>query len=63
MVAGFYVKVDGPLPEREHYLEASLRRFLYTLQLVPEGNGKLLEIGAGPLLHHRSCWRRTVTTI
>jgi len=25
-----------------------LRRFLYTLQLVPDGNGRLLEIGADP---------------
>jgi len=34
--------------ELEGYLHAAFRRFLYTLQLVPPGNGKLLEIGAGP---------------
>lgn len=30
------------------YLREAFRRFLYTLQIVPRGNGRLLEIGAGP---------------
>lgn len=34
--------------ELRGYLHAAFRRFLYTLQLVPPGDGKLLEIGAGP---------------
>ena len=34
--------------ELHSYLHLAFRRFLYTLQLVPKGSGKLLEIGAGP---------------
>ena len=38
-------RADGP---RERYLSVALRRFIYTLALVPDQEGKLLEIGAGP---------------
>ena len=34
--------------ELQGYLHNAFRRFLYTLQLAPPGEGKLLEIGAGP---------------
>ena len=30
------------------YLEEAFERFLYTLQLVPDETGRLLEIGASP---------------
>lgn len=36
------------LREMENYLAGDFRRFLYTLQCVPEGKGRLLEIGANP---------------
>jgi SAM-dependent methyltransferase len=38
---------EGSAQERTGYL-GDLRRFLYTLQLVPHGRGKLLEVGAHP---------------
>ncbi len=46
----FYVKEDGPMPERNYYLQEAFIRFLYTFQLVPAGasQGRLLEIGAAP---------------
>lgn len=44
----FYVKEDGPHQERNHYLEAAFKRFLYTLQITPSRRGRLLEIGAAP---------------
>lgn len=47
-LAGYHIQEDGPSAEREQYLRLALRRFLYTLQLVPEGTGELLEIGANP---------------
>lgn len=34
--------------EMKSYLADAYRRFLYTLQLIPEGDGRLLEIGASP---------------
>jgi len=34
--------------ERDRYLRIALRRFIYTLQILPDGNGRLLEIGAHP---------------
>jgi SAM-dependent methyltransferase len=34
--------------ERDRYLHVAFRRFLYTLQMLPEGKGKLLEIGSHP---------------
>jgi SAM-dependent methyltransferase len=44
---------ERPFPGEEHddlkgYLKDHLRRFLYTLALVPEGTGSLLELGAYP---------------
>lgn len=39
---------SGGKDELKGYLEEAFRRFLYTLELVPEGSGKLLEIGANP---------------
>ena len=34
--------------ELRGYLREAFRRFLYTLQIVPPGQGNLLEVGAGP---------------
>jgi len=34
--------------DRANYLDEAFRRFLYTLQLVPDGNGRGLEVGAHP---------------
>src|SRR5690606_5286711 len=39
---------NGGKEEVKGYLEEAFRRFLYTLELVPEGSGRLLEIGANP---------------
>jgi SAM-dependent methyltransferase len=39
---------QGRKEELRTYLHDAFRRFLYTLQIVPGGNGRLLEIGAGP---------------
>ena len=39
---------DGPSAEMHTYLEQDFRRFLYTLSLIPKGEGNLLEIGANP---------------
>ncbi len=47
-LARWHIKEDGPGPERMGYLNEALKRFLYTLQLVPAGQGKLLEIGGNP---------------
>jgi SAM-dependent methyltransferase len=53
----FYIEEDGPSEELWRYLDEDFRRFLYTLALVPQQNGRLLEIGANPyfmsLLLHR----------
>ena len=34
--------------EMDNYLREDFKRFLYTLQIIPEGEGRLLEIGANP---------------
>jgi len=39
---------QGRKEELRIYLQEAFWRFLYTLQIVPRGNGRLLEIGAGP---------------
>lgn len=44
----YYVREEGMTPERRAYLAEAFRRFLYTLQLVPQPAGKMLEIGAAP---------------
>ena len=36
------------IEEMDGYLNESLRRFIYTLSLVPNGSGHLLEIGSNP---------------
>lgn len=42
-------RLDGaPAREMEGYLRADFRRFVHTLALVPEGEGRLLELGANP---------------
>ena len=43
-----YVREDGENPERNNYLTEAFNRFVYTLELVPDGDGKLLELGASP---------------
>jgi hypothetical protein len=48
-LAGFYLKESGPLPELVSYLDIACDRFLYTVDMVPQQPGKLLEIGAGPI--------------
>ena len=41
--------LDGaPASELASYLNEDFRRFVYTLALVPDGRGRLLEIGANP---------------
>ena len=47
-LSGFYLKNSGPNPELVVYLDHACDRFLYTLNLVPQESGKLLEVGAGP---------------
>lgn len=44
----FYIETDGYTEERKRYLREAFKRFLYTLALVPDGSGELLEIGANP---------------
>ena len=44
----YYVREEGMTPERRAYLAEAFRRFLYTLQLVPQPAGKMLELGAAP---------------
>lgn len=39
---------DAPRAEMEGYCNDSFRRFVYTLGLVPDGDGTLLELGANP---------------
>jgi len=34
--------------DRVNYLDEAFKRFLYTLQLVPDGSGRALEVGAHP---------------
>lgn len=56
-LGGFYIEGEGLTPERQGYLHHAFRRFLYTLEIVPDGTGRLLEVGANPyfisLLLHR----------
>ena len=41
--------IEGSTKEEiKNYLKEDFKRFLYTLQLIPKGPGKLLEIGANP---------------
>ncbi len=47
-LADFRHEHGGRPEELAAYLREAFRRFLYTLQIVPPGNGRLLEIGAGP---------------
>jgi SAM-dependent methyltransferase len=47
-LSSFHFEGEAFNQEMRFYLEEAFRRFLYTLQLVPEGDGKLLEIGANP---------------
>jgi SAM-dependent methyltransferase len=47
--AFYSVKYDGlHYPELRAYADGDCERFLHTLALVPEGEGRLLEIGANP---------------
>lgn len=39
---------NAPRKELDEYLKADFKRFLYTLDMIPPGTGKLLEIGANP---------------
>lgn len=47
-LAGFHIENESSEQILKGYLEEAFRRFLYTLQLVPPGPGKLLEVGASP---------------
>lgn len=47
-LAEYYIEGEGPSEEFKMYLKEAFRRFLYTLQIIPEGEGELLEIGASP---------------
>lgn len=62
------VVIDGSAPgELQGYATADLDRFLYTLNLVPDKQGELLEIGANPyfttllLRHFRKGYRLNLT--
>jgi SAM-dependent methyltransferase len=46
-LASFHFE-DGPTDEMHNYLRQDFRRFLYTLGIIPQGEGALLEIGANP---------------
>jgi SAM-dependent methyltransferase len=56
-LAQFRIEGQEENQEWEHYLQEAFHRFLYTMQITPEGDGRLLEIGASPyfisLLLHR----------
>ncbi len=43
-----YIVEDAPRQEMKNYLYGDFKRFLYTLSILPDGTGKLLEIGANP---------------
>ncbi len=49
-LSGFHVPDSDDEVGRQIYLRDSFQRFLYTLQLVPDGSGKLLEVGSHPYL-------------
>jgi len=46
-LSSFYLE-DSPKKELDNYLREDFKRFLYTLSIIPEGNGRLLEIGSNP---------------
>ncbi len=56
-LAKWSIEGEGMTQERLGYLNEAFHRFLYTLDLVPNQRGKLLEVGANPyfitLLLHR----------
>jgi SAM-dependent methyltransferase len=47
-LAQIHLKNEGPTDERRGYLEATIKRLLITLQLVPENATAILEIGSAP---------------
>lgn len=44
----YYIEGEENISELKRYLNEAFYRFVYTLELVPEGTGKLLEVGANP---------------
>ncbi len=44
----YWVQEDGRHDERKYYMIEAFNRFLYTLELVPDRPGRLLELGASP---------------
>ncbi|MCI0398720.1 MAG: class I SAM-dependent methyltransferase [Chloroflexi bacterium] len=47
-LASFAIEGEHPAEEFQNYLRLDFKRFLYTLQMIPDGEGRLLEIGAEP---------------
>lgn len=47
-LASYWMEDGSGKDELPFYLEEAFGRFLYTLELVPDGTGRLLEIGASP---------------
>ena len=47
-LASYYIKGEGQSQERFFYLQEAYKRFLYSLELVPNQSGSLLEIGSNP---------------
>lgn len=47
-LASYWMEDGSGKDELPIYLEEAFGRFLYTLELVPDGTGRLLEIGASP---------------
>lgn len=47
-LASYWMEDGSGKDELPLYLEEAFGRFLYTLELVPDGTGRLLEIGASP---------------
>lgn len=47
-LASYWMEDGSGKDELPIYLEEAFGRFLYTLELVPDGTGQLLEIGASP---------------
>jgi hypothetical protein len=54
----FYFEEDQS-EEFRMYLKVAFKRFLYTLQIIPPGEGRLLEIGASPYFASMLLWRFT----
>lgn len=44
----YHIEDEEDSTELKRYLNEAFYRFVYTLQLVPDGQGKLLEVGANP---------------